>query len=146
MSWRQNSSEKMAFCRTKKVHLLSSSASNSMPKRSVPTSKKRKDQEIACLDSRFERFVRLEVNSKALPVMKAENCNDDDWCRRQARWGQYIDTIRYYERRALLSAHRCGIGSFTEATVQRLRFIKHAQALGFTLNEIKQLLARIFTA
>ena len=58
--------------------------------------------------------------------------------------GVKIDTIRYYERRALLpKLPRTGAGyrTFTEETVQRVRFIKHAQALGFTLSEVKQLLA-----
>ena len=60
------------------------------------------------------------------------------------RAGVKIDTIRYYERRALLQRSprtEAGYRTFTEETVQRVRFIKHAQALGFTLNEIKQLLA-----
>jgi MerR family copper efflux transcriptional regulator len=60
------------------------------------------------------------------------------------RAGVKIDTIRYYERRALLSKSprtEAGYRTFTEETVQRVRFIKHTQALGFTLNEIKQLLA-----
>jgi MerR family transcriptional regulator, copper efflux regulator len=60
------------------------------------------------------------------------------------RAGVKIDTIRYYERRALLSKSprtEAGYRTLTDETVQRLRFIKHAQALGFTLNEIKQLLA-----
>jgi MerR family copper efflux transcriptional regulator len=60
------------------------------------------------------------------------------------RAGVKIDTIRYYERRALLpksSRTEAGYRTLTDETVQRLRFIKHAQALGFTLSEIKQLLA-----
>ena len=60
------------------------------------------------------------------------------------RAGVKIDTIRYYERRALLPRSprtEAGYRTLTDETVQRLRFIKHAQALGFTLNEIKQLLA-----
>ena len=60
------------------------------------------------------------------------------------RAGVKIDTIRYYERRALLPKSprtEAGYRTLTDETVQRLRFIKHAQALGFTLNEIKQLLA-----
>ena len=69
--------------------------------------------------------------------------NDD--CRdRGQRAGVKIDTIRYYERRALLPKSprtEAGYRTLTDETVQRLRFIKHAQALGFTLNEIKQLLA-----
>ena len=59
------------------------------------------------------------------------------------RAGVKIDTIRYYERRALLPRSprtEAGYRTLTEETVQRLRLIKHAQALGFTLNEIKQLL------
>jgi Hg(II)-responsive transcriptional regulator len=55
-----------------------------------------------------------------------------------------VDTIRYYERRALLPESprtEAGYRTFTEETVQRVPFIKHAQALGFTLDEIKQLLA-----
>ena len=54
-----------------------------------------------------------------------------------------IQTIRYYERRALLpepertaSNYRVYSGS----TVQRVRFIKRAKELGFTLTEIKELL------
>jgi MerR family copper efflux transcriptional regulator len=60
------------------------------------------------------------------------------------RAGVKIDTIRYYERRALLPKSprtEAGYRTLTAETIQRLRFIKHAQALGFTLNEIKQLLA-----
>jgi MerR family copper efflux transcriptional regulator len=52
-------------------------------------------------------------------------------------------TIGYYERRALLPKSprtEAGYRTCTDEMVQRLRFIKHAQALGFTLNEIKQLL------
>jgi DNA-binding transcriptional MerR regulator len=60
------------------------------------------------------------------------------------RAGVKIDTIRYYERLALLPRSprtEAGYRTLTDETVQRLRFIKHAQALGFTLNEIRQLLA-----
>ena len=49
-----------------------------------------------------------------------------------------IDTTRYYERQGLLpkpSRTPSGYRTFNEATVQRLRFIKNAQALGFTLKE-----------
>ncbi len=60
------------------------------------------------------------------------------------RAGITIDTIRYYERRGLLAKaprNRAGYRSFDGAAVQRLRFIRHAQVLGFTLKEIMQLLA-----
>jgi MerR family copper efflux transcriptional regulator len=58
--------------------------------------------------------------------------------------GVKIDTIRYYERHGLLpkpTRTNAGYRIFTPASVERLRFIKQAQALGFTLNEVKELLA-----
>ena len=54
-----------------------------------------------------------------------------------------IDTIRYYERRKLLPvAPRTakGFRVFTPETVSRVLFIKQAQELGFTLDEIRTLL------
>jgi MerR family copper efflux transcriptional regulator len=57
--------------------------------------------------------------------------------------GVKIDTIRYYERRGLLAKPRrnvAGYRTFAKAAVQRLRFIRRAQELGFTLDEIKQLI------
>ena len=58
--------------------------------------------------------------------------------------GVKIDTIRYYERRGLLPKPprtNSGYRTFTPASVDRLRFIKQAQALGFTLREVNELLA-----
>jgi MerR family copper efflux transcriptional regulator len=58
--------------------------------------------------------------------------------------GVNVDTIRYYERRGLLPRPprtQSGYRTFTSASVDRLRFIKQAQALGFTLSEVNQLLA-----
>src|SRR5260370_20234020 len=55
-----------------------------------------------------------------------------------------LETIRYYERQGLLpKPPRTGTGyrQFPSDAVQRVRFIKRAQALGFTLAEIKELLA-----
>src|SRR5258706_717962 len=55
-----------------------------------------------------------------------------------------IETVRYYERRGLLPKPprtTSGYRSFPVDAVRRLMFIKHAQALDFTLAEIKQLLA-----
>ncbi len=54
------------------------------------------------------------------------------------------DTIRYYERRGLLAKplrNQAGYRKFPEGSVPRLRFIKRAQLLGFSLTEIKELLA-----
>lgn len=56
--------------------------------------------------------------------------------------GVNIQTVRYYERRRLLgpSARRpSGYRIYGEDEEQRLRFIKNAQALGFTLQEIAEL-------
>ena len=60
-----------------------------------------------------------------------------------ARAGVSIDTVRFYERRRLLPpAARTGGGFrlFPAETVKRIRFIKEAQGLGFSLEEIERLL------
>ena len=54
-----------------------------------------------------------------------------------------VQTIRYYERRGLFVPPRrtpAGYRQYAEDAVSRLRFIKHAQMLGFSLKEIQQLL------
>jgi MerR family transcriptional regulator, copper efflux regulator len=59
------------------------------------------------------------------------------------RAGVRIDTVRYYERSGLLSPHTrsaSGYRRYRDLEVARLRFIRRAQALGFTLGEIKSLL------
>ncbi|GGH49102.1 Hg(II)-responsive transcriptional regulator [Acidovorax soli] len=57
--------------------------------------------------------------------------------------GVNVETIRYYQRRGLMPepdrpAH--GYRRYGATTVKRVRFIKRAQALGFTLEEIGGLL------
>ena len=57
--------------------------------------------------------------------------------------GVNIETIRYYQRRGLLAMPRKpagGVRRYPSATLARLRFIKRAQELGFTLREIAELL------
>ena len=52
-------------------------------------------------------------------------------------------TLRYYEREGLLAAtdrSRSGYRLYDEAAVGRLSFIRSAQAVGFTLNDIRELL------
>ena len=54
-----------------------------------------------------------------------------------------IQTIRYYERRGLLPEPERTASNYrvyAADTVRRVRFIKRAQDLGFTLSEIKELL------
>ncbi|HVI55129.1 MAG TPA: heavy metal-responsive transcriptional regulator [Luteibacter sp.] len=58
--------------------------------------------------------------------------------------GVAIDTIRFYEREGLLPEPRrrpSGYREYDQATVSRLRFIRRAKDLGFTLDEIRELLA-----
>ncbi|MFB9326268.1 MerR family transcriptional regulator [Paenibacillus aurantiacus] len=53
------------------------------------------------------------------------------------------ETVKYYERRELLSKPErtdAGYRVFSAAAVDDMNFIKRAQDVGFTLNEIKQLL------
>ena len=60
------------------------------------------------------------------------------------RAGVGVQTVRYYERRHLLPAaarRASGYREFTPAALERLRFIRRAQELGFTLSEIADLLA-----
>jgi len=54
-----------------------------------------------------------------------------------------VETVRFYQRRGLLSTPRRldGVRRYGEADLRRLRFIRQAQAAGFTLEEIRQLLA-----
>jgi len=57
--------------------------------------------------------------------------------------GVNVETIRYYQRRGLLqepTKPRNGFRHYTSDMVKRVRFIKRAQALGFTLEEITGLL------
>ncbi len=54
-----------------------------------------------------------------------------------------IQTVRYYERRGLLPTPQrtpAGYRKYSRDVVLRIRFIKRAQALGFTLEEIAELL------
>src|SRR5687768_15938475 len=60
------------------------------------------------------------------------------------RGGVSIDTIRYYERNGLLGPSNrlaSGYRRYGNLDISRLRFIRRAQGLGFTLAEIKGLLA-----
>lgn len=60
------------------------------------------------------------------------------------RSGVSVDTVRYYERRNLLPAAQRTAGGyriFNSETVDRVLFIKQAQELGFSLDEISSLLS-----
>ena len=63
--------------------------------------------------------------------------------------GVGVETVRYYQRRGLLETpERAGSGGYGssvrrygEQDVRRLRFIRSAQAAGFTLEQIAELIA-----
>lgn len=55
----------------------------------------------------------------------------------------HVETLRYYERCGLVARPLRSVANYRlypAETVQRVRFVKHAQALGFSLQEIKELL------
>jgi MerR family mercuric resistance operon transcriptional regulator len=58
--------------------------------------------------------------------------------------GVNVETLRFYERKGLLSVpprKASGYREYPREDVRRIRFIKRAQELGFSLAEIKELLA-----
>ncbi|WBO24067.1 MerR family transcriptional regulator [Sphingomonas abietis] len=62
--------------------------------------------------------------------------------------GVGVETVRYYQRRGLLAlpdrpaaGTGAGIRRYEEEDIGRLRFIRSAQAAGFTLDQIGELLA-----
>lgn len=61
--------------------------------------------------------------------------------------GVGVETVRYYQRRGLLrtperpgGAGRGGVRRYGEPDVRKLRFIRSAQAAGFTLEQIAELI------
>ncbi|MBI5252502.1 MAG: MerR family DNA-binding protein [Desulfomonile tiedjei] len=60
------------------------------------------------------------------------------------RSGFGIETVRFYERNGLIQEpprRASGYRQYPEEVVSRLRFIKRAKELGFSLKEIKELLS-----
>ena len=57
--------------------------------------------------------------------------------------GVGVETVRYYERRGLIAQPKKALGSirrYGSHHVRRIRFVKRAQELGFTLDEVDSLL------
>ena len=62
--------------------------------------------------------------------------------------GVGVETVRYYQRRGLLETpdrpgsvgHGSGVRRYGGQDVRRLRFIRSAQAAGFTLRQIRELI------
>lgn len=60
------------------------------------------------------------------------------------RAGVSVDTVRYYDKSGLLAPESrlpSGYRRYNELQVLRLRFIRRAQELGFTLKDIRELLS-----
>ena len=63
--------------------------------------------------------------------------------------GVGVETVRYYQRRGLLETpprprgegYGGGVRRYGDEDVRKLRFIRSAQAAGFTLEQISELLA-----
>jgi MerR family transcriptional regulator, mercuric resistance operon regulatory protein len=58
--------------------------------------------------------------------------------------GVNVETVRYYQRRELLAIPERpagGIGRYAPSALTRLRFIKRAQSLGFSLDDVQALLS-----
>ena len=56
-----------------------------------------------------------------------------------------VETVRYYERRGLLEQPEkvtTGYRHYLDSDIERLRFVRRAKGLGFTLTEIADLLSR----
>jgi MerR family mercuric resistance operon transcriptional regulator len=56
--------------------------------------------------------------------------------------GVGVETVRYYQRRGLLAVPESGSGArrYGEEDLRRLRFVRQAQAAGFHLGDIGELL------
>lgn len=62
------------------------------------------------------------------------------------RAGITVDAVRFYERRGVLPApvrRASGYRQYSKATIERIRFAKSLQALGFTLDEIADVLRAV---
>ncbi len=57
-----------------------------------------------------------------------------------------VDTVRFYERKGLLPAparRSSGYRNYAASAVRRVRFVKKVQQLGFSLEEVVELLADV---
>ena len=57
--------------------------------------------------------------------------------------GVGVETVRFYQRKGLLDtpSRAAGVRRYGQNTLERLRFIRQSQKVGFTLREIRELLA-----
>ncbi|MGH9770246.1 MAG: MerR family transcriptional regulator [Candidatus Acidiferrales bacterium] len=59
--------------------------------------------------------------------------------------GVHVETIRFYERQGIIKQppkpNGTGVRVYGDETIARIRFVREAQQLGFSLREIRELLA-----
>jgi len=87
--------------------------------------------------------IPLPAAIKRPGIMSKTNSNTFKTGEVARRAGVHKETVRYYEKRGLIpepDRRRSGYRIFTKKHIDRIRFIKRAQELGFTLSEIKELL------
>jgi MerR family mercuric resistance operon transcriptional regulator len=96
--------------------------------------------DLPCGESAFS--FRTVVRSQAMNVASPKN-SAMTITRLGAAAGVGVETVRYYQRRGLLAvpASTGAVRRYGAEDVRRLRFIRRAQAAGFTLEEIGELLA-----
>lgn len=59
------------------------------------------------------------------------------------RTGVSVDTLRFYERKGIIMRPRrmmSGYRNYADDVIDRMRFVKDAKGLGFSLREIRELL------
>ena len=86
----------------------------------------------ACESQPLDHQVSLKVSNQAMLIGELAKLSDITPA-----------TIRYYEELGLLTApsrSESGYRHYTETTIQELRFIKKGQGLGFSLEEIGEIL------
>lgn len=96
------------------------------------------DELEACRDAPRWRNLRTVVD---YGVNMVERCTIGTLAQRA---GVNVETIRYYQRRGLVpepAKPLGGIRNYAPEHIQRLRFIRRAQQLGFSLEEVAELLS-----
>lgn len=76
-------------------------------------------------------------------MVQSQEVHDLTIGRLAAAGGVGVETVRFYQRKGLIGtpARAGGIRRYGKEDLRRLRFIRQAQAAGFTLDEIGELLA-----
>jgi len=94
-------------------------------------------------EARLKIVLDFGVHSKVYTMVLAEQARMLTIGKLAAIAEISTDSLRYYEREGLVrpaSLTRAGYRLYGEDSAQRIQFIKHAQACGFTLAEIRELL------